>query len=104
MKNLATVYSDDVNIYVTAEIKSKAAGKILLGFTLVIAFGLFIYLLISFDFKEMGKASISIIFIPIFFLFFLSKYLLWNIYGQEHLVVNSKTVTYLYDYGFFRTR
>ncbi len=79
------------------------AGKVLLGFTLLVGFGLFIYLLINLDFKEMGKASIPIILIPSFILFFLSKYLLWNIYGREHLVVNSKTLTYFYDYGFFKT-
>jgi len=103
MKNVSTVYSDGINIYIAAEIKSKVAGRLLLGLTLIIAIVLFIYLLISIDFKEMGKASIPIILIPSFFLYILSRYLLWNIYGQEHIVVNSKTVTYYYNYGFFRT-
>jgi len=103
MKNVSTVYSDGINIYIAAEIKSKVAGKLLLGSILIVTIAVFLYLLVSVDFKEMGKASIPIILIPCFFLYFLSKYLLWNIYGQEHIVVNSKTVTYYYNYGFFRT-
>ncbi len=31
------------------------------------------------------------------------KYLLWNLYGYEELIVNTKTISWSYDYGFFRT-
>ncbi|WP_207534693.1 hypothetical protein [Desertivirga arenae] len=103
MKNVTTIHSDYLNIYVTAGVRSKLAGRILLGITVFIGFVLFCYLVIYLDFREMGKASIPIILVPGAFLFFLSKYLLWNFYGQEYLVLNSKTITYYYDYGFFRT-
>ena len=31
------------------------------------------------------------------------RYLIWNLYGKENLIINSKTISYNYDYGFIRT-
>jgi hypothetical protein len=92
-----------VNVYVTSKINSKTAGRVLLGSTIIVLVVLYISLLILIDFTEMGKASIPIILIPTIFLFILSRYLLWNIYGEERIIINSKTLTYFYGYGFFMT-
>lgn len=104
MKNQSSVHADELNVFITSEIKSNGIGKVILSMILSGGFMLFIYLFVSLDFKEMGKSSIPIILIPAAFLFFFIRYLLWNIYGQEHIIINSKSLTYYYCYGFFRTQ
>lgn len=31
------------------------------------------------------------------------KYLLWNLFGKEHLIINTKSISHSFDYGFIKT-
>ncbi len=103
MKNTIEINSDGVNVYATLRIKANIIGQILL---LILIIGLilgFIFIVSSTDSKEMGEMIIPIILMLAFIIGVPLRYLIWNIYGREHLIINTKTISYSYDYGVLKT-
>ena len=102
MKNELKIESDSNNIYTEFNLKASKAGKIILAIMIFVIFGLLIGLILNSKPKDIKGMIIPIIFI-ITLLGFCIKYLLWNIYGQEFIVINPKSISYKRNYGFFNT-
>ena len=87
--------SDGVCLYLTIGINADLPAKLILGFLNLILLGIII-LAVSKGIMVLMILS-TLCAIPLIRLSF------WNIYGKEHLVINTKTMMYQHDYGFFRT-
>jgi len=103
MKNKSFIDTDGINIYIHSYIKSKLIGKLVVGGMILTFFTAYIWFVTTADFDGIGKAVIPLILIPCLVLFFGGRFLLWNIYGHEAIIVNSKSVSYSYDYGIIQT-
>lgn len=103
MNNEMNMSSDGINLYVNLKvIANKTALRILGGFMIFM-----IILFVTFAVKEAKDINTETgIFMLIgvsFFLYLPIKYLLWNIYGEEDLIINTSSISYSHDYGWFKT-
>ncbi|TCC91014.1 hypothetical protein [Pedobacter hiemivivus] len=90
-----TAFYDGVCIYATLRSRISIIGKLIL--LLINAF--LISAIIAFSIAGVGLAAI-------FFLvgeFFVLRYTLWNLFGEEKLIINTKSLSYQHDYGLFVT-
>lgn len=102
--NTTTVDSDGKNIVINSFVKTAMEGKVIL----VLIMSLFIvYTTIPFVVFPVHKGDNGFIFIIVLFgillLYFLGKRFLWNTFGKETVVINTKSISYQYDYGILRT-
>lgn len=103
LKNRIEINADGINAYARISVNASRTGiKILAGFLIleiVIALGL----LSQIKSEEVLSMIIPILIGLFVFVGFPIKYLLWNLYGNEELIVNTKSISWSYDYGFFKT-
>ncbi len=86
---------DEVCVYATIKINSSPIAKFILAFI-----NLFLLGIIMLFFME--KVIIAaLVFTAVEF--FMIKYTLWNILGEERLIINAKSISYQQHYGFFTT-
>jgi hypothetical protein len=86
---------DGICLYATLKVgTSKVANTILIGLNVLLASAIVIFLI-----EAVPAAAIAFALLAIF----LVKYTLWNIFGEERLVINTKTVSVQHHYGFFTT-
>ena len=103
MKNTVETYNDGVNVYSQLEIKANAIGKsILLGFILILITAL-ILIISTIEKEEIADLLFPIIIITTLIIIFPIRYLIWNTVGKETLIVNTKSISYKYDYGVIQT-
>ena len=86
---------DGVCIYATTVVKARTIGKLLLflsnlSLAIIIAFFLI---------EQIIAAAIVFLLGEIFMI----RYTLWNLYGEERLIINTKSISFQYHYGFFTT-
>ncbi|GGF22063.1 hypothetical protein [Flavobacterium limi] len=103
MKNTIEKHFDGINIHSTLKINSSKIGKIVLAIFLIIFLGVLSLVLSTLEKDEIASAIIPVLIISAIIIIFPLRYLIWNIYGKEVLIVNSKSISYYYDYGFFKT-
>lgn len=103
MKNELKINSDKNNVYADFSLKASRIGVFILGIMIIILIGLFFGLLSTSDPRDLKTMLLPIIFI-LALIVFAVRYLLWNIYGQEFLVINPKSISYSRNYGFFKTK
>jgi len=86
---------DGVCVYVTTTVKAGITAKIILSFINLVLLGIIIF----FTFEHIVIASI------VFsgFELLVIKYTLWNLFGEERLIINTKSLNYQQHYGFFTT-
>lgn len=89
------IRTDGICVYASVGVKTTLIGKIYLA--------------------VMHAAVLTVIgialkqWIPLLLLSFLAiegwliKFTFWNLFGKEHLIINTKSVSFQYDYGFFKT-
>lgn len=70
---------------------------------ILISFVIFGCLLINTKTKELASLAVPFLAVLLMIGYLPLKYLLWNIYGQEHIIVNTKTVSNSYNYGILKT-
>jgi apolipoprotein N-acyltransferase len=75
-------------------------GISIISFLLILEIGTIFYLATQIS-KEDSNIMIPILLAGV--IFFSLKYLLWNIYGEEVVVINSKSLSYSYNYGVVKT-
>ena len=101
MNNKIEISSDGINVYARLKVNASSAGVYILGALILTELLIFGWILLEVDsVKEIIHPAFLLL---IFFFFFSVKYLLWNIYGSEELIVNTKTISWSYDYGFYKT-
>lgn len=103
MNNTIDINNDGINVYATLNVKANRTGKITLFAVIVVFSSVFIFLGSSVK-TEDGK-SLLFPFVLIFLLVSIIPigYFIWNLFGSESLIVNSKTISYQYNYGIFKT-
>ncbi|MCQ6960995.1 hypothetical protein [Mucilaginibacter aquariorum] len=94
MKDKTAIYSDEICIYISICANSPLYGKIALLIADLLILSVLIFAIVLW--------IPGLLLVSAFFLFFLGKYSLWNFYGKENLIINTKTISYQHDYGFFK--
>jgi hypothetical protein len=84
-------------------VKAKPVGIVILLIFVLFLIVAFILIVSTFEKNEIGKLILPTLILFILFIFLPIRYLLWNLFGKENLIVNTKTISYWYDYGFIRT-
>lgn len=100
--NTTELSSDGISLIVTFGIKAKRHGKILLSILLTAIISAFAFLFSKFTIN--GGAIIVMILVTVIIIVFPLRYLVWNIFGSEILVVNTKSISFQYNYGIFATQ
>ena len=90
-----TLHYDGVCVYANIKIKISVLAKFILMFLNVAL----ISIIVLFASSGVGIAAVFFTLIQVFLL----KYTLWNLYGTENLIINTKSISYQYGYGFFVT-
>ncbi|WP_121810967.1 hypothetical protein [Mucilaginibacter kameinonensis] len=90
------IFSDGICVYVSVNVSNPFIGKLALVFAnllilTVIGLGVVWHI-----------PGMVICFGLLFVL--LAKYSLWNFFGWENLIINTRSVSYQRDYGLFKTR
>ena len=102
MKNRIDIKNDGKNVYATLHVKANPIGIIILMTLVAIAFAFFAAL----AWTAVDDAPVYIF--PLLIIggllaAFPGRYLVWNLAGKELLIVNTKTISYHYNYGLFKT-
>ena len=103
MKNFTEIHTDGICVYINSAVGAKLMPKLILLFLNIVVFTLLFWALSNVEDKEIGKAIIGTITFMVILFYTLIKYTLWNFWGQEFIIVNDKTISYQFDYGFYRT-
>lgn len=86
---------DDVCVYATTLVKATSSAKFILAFINLLFLGIIVLFLVT------------QVFVGALFFFgleiFIIKYTLWNLFGEERLIINTKAISYQQHYGFFTT-
>lgn len=94
---------DGLQLNYTAKVQANPIGKVivlLLFFGAILFFGILIYYVGVNDTKAILMPIAAFVIIVGYFM---GRYLLWNFYGREIICINSKVLTYQFDYGWFKT-
>ncbi len=103
MENKLEMNSDGINLYLTFSVRGNKKGLIVLGLLLIIVVFSFLYMAVH-EAKEISTSNgLLMMLVLLIFMWFPVKYFLWNLYGVEHLIINTATISYSHDYGWFKT-
>ena len=89
------VYTDGVCVYVSISENNPLMGKV----ALILAD----LLILSVLFFSVTEGIAGLIIFTVILLSFLTRYTLWNFWGKENLIINTKSVSYQHDYGLLKT-
>ena len=89
-------HSDGICVYVLTEVNKSVASKLLI----LVADALILSVLI-FSITEWIP---GLFICTLIFLAFLAWCTLWAFWGKENLIINTKSLSYQHDYGFFKTK
>lgn len=103
MKNSFEIHNDGINVYVTFFVNSHPTGKVLLTIFVILLIGTLIYLPIELPKEEVLHFIFPFLIFGIIVFVFPVRYLLWNLFGKENLIINTKSLSYYRDYGIYRT-
>jgi len=102
MQNTYSKRFDGINLYLEFTVKTKLVGKLVLSLFIILCFVAFVYLvLLSFPIND--DVIIPIVIFTIVIIAFPVRYLIWNCYGKEYLIINKKTLSYYYSYYLINT-
>lgn len=105
MKNSARVSNDGICVYLDTHIVLSGAQKailillnlLFLSVCIIIAFALLLTK------PTPWEIFVAVILIPGIYSVSLGRYTLWNLFGSEHLIINTKTIAVSRNYGLFHT-
>lgn len=103
MNNTIEIKSDGINVYATLTVKAKKAGKISLTILVFLFLTSLILIISTLDKSDVKEAIFPILILSAIFIFIPVRYLIWNLFGKENIIINTKTINYYYDYGIIRT-
>lgn len=101
MENQVDRYSDGINLYLRFRVRSAPSVKVFLTFVVGVLFIFYIYILSTVDNFQNTPGILPFAIVGLVGLFFSIKYTLWNFFGQEYLIINTKSISYNYSFGFF---
>jgi len=103
MRNTVNKHNDGINFYATFNVKANTFGKVVLSIMILILMTVFIFVVSTITKDDIREMLFPMIVIFILILAFPVRYLLWNFFGKETLIVNTKTISFCYDYGILKT-
>lgn len=104
MKHEAEITSvDGVNVYIRLKVKAKLAGKISMSIIMLLLLGLLGLVFANIDPSAVGKALVPAFILILIIIVGPARYLLWNLYGEERILINTKVICWQYSYGIFDT-
>lgn len=103
MNNTIEIVSDGANVYCTLSVKANIKGKIILGACVIFLVILHITLFSSLTQEELKEFILPLFIFGALIIIFPVRYFIWNLYGKEHLIINTKSVSHRYDYGLVST-
>lgn len=105
MDNVFSKRYDGVNLYLEFAVKTKLIGKLFLSLFILLYFIVIFYLTINSSKDENNNSEfITAAIISTFVLIvFPVRYLIWNCYGKEFIIINNKSLSYYYSYKFLET-
>ena len=106
MKNRVEISNDNVCVYYDASIKPDTF--LIIAITLVNIFLLILFIVIiasTYD-ADLPKLSLFVIYIvlPTIYTLTIGRTCLWNLFGKEHLVINTKSIAKKVSFGFFQSQ
>lgn len=104
MKNRIKITTDGINAYAKIEVNASKKGIRILSIFIIIELIMVVGILSQVKSDKLVTMIIPILIIIVLFVGLPIKYLLWNKYGNEELIVNSKSISWSYNYGFFKTK
>ncbi|UUV20738.1 hypothetical protein [Paenimyroides aestuarii] len=105
MNNYYKKKTDTINLYLELNVRASFFGKTLLLITILIALiPLFFFARDSYKNPENSSDFIlpAIIIIGLIIIFPV-RYLIWNSFGKEFIIINAKTISYNYNYRIITT-
>lgn len=95
MKDKFIINTDGVCVYVSVSVTNSLVGKILL----LLANGIALTVLVL----SVVEWIPALLLVTLVMLALLMRYTLWNLFGAENLIINTKSLSYQHDYGFWKT-
>jgi len=103
VRNDYKLNSDGTYINLTLHLNSTTKGKVVLSIIVSILVGVLVYLPFSFPIINNPNIILPIIVFAIIIFVFPIRYLLWNLFGKEHIIINKKKLIIDKDYGVYIT-
>ncbi len=105
MHNSAEVSSDGSSVFLISVVKPKKYAQAILIVLFIIALILYVSAIVhTLNSNPTGGAILAVfVLFPATILFPISKYLFWNLYGKEEIVVSENTINYRRSYGVLTT-
>lgn len=105
MKNYYIKKTDGINLYLELNIKTQLFGKVLLLICILMAFVPILFL--AYDSHKNPESTSDFVFPALIIvgliIIFPVRYLIWNCYGKEFIVINKKSISYNYNYKIIST-
>lgn len=103
MKDRCIIRDDGINIYITLINEVRFVAKI--GLVMMCVFLSFPFVILSIygGSATSGGAVFGFIVFLIIYIVFPLRLTIWNLFGEEHLILNTKSFSYQHDYGIILT-
>ena len=105
MHNVFSKRYDGLNLCLEFTVKTKLVGKLVLSLFILLCFIAIFYLTVnsSKDQNNNSEFITAAIIFTFVLIVFPVRYLIWNCYGKEYLIINNKSLSYYYSYKFLET-
>lgn len=107
MNNTAEITNDGVCVYFNSKVKISKLAKVILVLLNILALSLYVLILSSvMDDDPMTKGTIISCFLvlPSVYIFSIGLITLWNLFGEENIIINAKSISNRKYFGFFTTQ
>ncbi|MBP6392296.1 MAG: hypothetical protein KA175_07345 [Flavobacteriales bacterium] len=91
-------------VSVTLHVNAVRAGLVILGIGCGLGALVFIAIVLNTDTTKNPIALVGFAFAFFVLVLLPLRYLLWNLYGEEHIIVTTRSVTHQLSYGIYRTK
>ncbi|MCW3789164.1 hypothetical protein [Plebeiibacterium sediminum] len=103
MNNKTNIHFDGICIYLHSQVGSALIGKIILIIMNLIAWSAYIFGMTQVPGEELKSFVIPFIIIFIILVFIVGRFTCWNLWGEEFVRINTKSLSYSRSYGFIST-
>lgn len=100
MKNSIKIRTDSYNVYISLIVKNTRLTKIFLVLGMLFLTTLMFFLFSKIEMELDSKLIIVLITLVLYSI--PVKYFLWNFWGKENLIINTKSLSYSFDYGIIK--
>ncbi len=103
MNNKTILNFDGICIYIQSQVGSALIGKIILIIMNLIAWSAYIFAMIQVPGEDLKTFIIPFIIIFIILVFVVGRFTSWNLWGEEFVRINTKSLSFYRSYGFIST-